>query len=103
MSGIIWWPVLALTRDDLDEQHQANRVQALKKKVTKGDKKRKKEIDAQIKMLEKNFAEKCILEVGQLSSGGGGVATKIFRFTFFSFENIPINKIIPKREYQNCP
>jgi len=42
--------------------------------VTKGDKKKKKEIDAQIEMLEKNFAEKCALEVGQLSSGGVAIS-----------------------------
>jgi len=42
--------------------------------VTKGDKKKKKEVDAQIEMLEKNFAEKCALEVGQLSSGNVATA-----------------------------
>jgi len=38
--------------------------------VTKGDKKKKKEVDAQIEFLEKNFSDKCALEVDRLSSVG---------------------------------
>lgn len=43
-----------------------NRVQSLKKSVTKGDKKKKKEVDTEIEKLEKEFEEKCKLEVESL-------------------------------------
>jgi OTU domain-containing protein 6 len=50
-------------------------VQALKKSVTKGDKKRKKEIDAQIEAMEQEFEEKCSLELAQLESTTTTTAT----------------------------
>ena len=40
-----------------------SKIQALKKSVTKGDKKKKKEIDVEIELLEKNFEEKCKLDL----------------------------------------
>ena len=39
------------------------KIQALKKSVTKGDKKKKKEVDVEIESLEKNFEEKCKLDL----------------------------------------
>ena len=39
---------------------------SLKKSVTKGDKKKKKEVDAEIESLEKNFEEKCKLDLLEL-------------------------------------
>jgi OTU domain-containing protein 6 len=44
-----------------------NKIQALKKSVTKGDKKKKKEVDTQIEELEREFEEKCKLELSQLT------------------------------------
>jgi OTU domain-containing protein 6 len=40
-----------------------NKVQTLKKSVMKGDKKKKKEIDTQIAILESEFEEKCSIEL----------------------------------------
>ena len=40
-----------------------NKIQALKKSVTKGDRKKKKEIDTEVEKLEKDFEEKCHLEL----------------------------------------
>lgn len=43
-------------------------MQSLKKTVTKGDKKRKKEVDAEIETLEKDFEQKCRIEIQQLEN-----------------------------------
>jgi hypothetical protein len=40
----------------------------LKKTVTKGDKKKKKEVDGEIEKLEKEFEEKCQLEIKNFQS-----------------------------------
>lgn len=43
------------------------KIQVLKKSVTKGDKKRKKEIDTEIERLELEFEEKCKIELNKLN------------------------------------
>lgn len=68
---VIYW--IALTADELATQHNkqkkelTNKIQALKKSITKGDKKKKKEVDAQIAQLENEFKNRCTLELSQLS------------------------------------
>lgn len=45
-----------------------SKVQSLKKSVTKGDKKKKKEIDAEIEKIENEFEEKCKIEIENLKN-----------------------------------
>ena len=60
------------TADSLAEKHRKEkkslqaRIQLLKKSVTKGDKKKKKEVDEQIEQLESEFQTKCTLELDNL-------------------------------------
>ena len=62
-------PTTSLTQDELNELHRKERkelqskIQSLKKTITKGDKKRKKEISAEIEKLEAEFEEKCQIEL----------------------------------------
>lgn len=64
---------LAIDADTLADQHKKQKkelvakVQSLKKSVNKGDKKKKKLVDAEIEKLEKDFADKCALEIANLS------------------------------------
>ena len=63
----------AMSIDELLETHRKEKkelqksVMALKKSVTKGDKKKKKEVDDEIEKLEKEFEEKCKLEIEQFN------------------------------------
>jgi OTU domain-containing protein 6 len=63
-----------LTIDELNESHKKEarelqaRIQSLKKSVTKGDKKKKKDVDLEIATLEKEFEEKCLLEITNLEA-----------------------------------
>ena len=56
----------------LNDQHRKerkdlqSRITALRKTVTKGDKKKKKEVDANIESLERDFEQKCQFELDQL-------------------------------------
>ena len=43
--------------------------------MTKGDRKKKKEIDSQIENMEKDFEDKCKLELSQIKNDLGGVVT----------------------------
>lgn len=67
--------------EQLNESHRKQRkdlqakIQSLKKSVTKGDKKRKKEIDTEVEKLEKEFEEKCQLEIKQLESKSKAVGS----------------------------
>jgi OTU domain-containing protein 6 len=60
------------TAEELSEMHKKERkelqskVTALKKSVTKGDKKWKKEVDAEVEQLEREFERKCQVEMDQL-------------------------------------
>lgn len=60
--------------DDLLAKHRSERklmqakVQSLKKSVTKGDRKKKKEIDTQIALIEQEFEDKCSLEIKDFES-----------------------------------
>ena len=63
-------PLVSLkSLDELHDEHRKlrkelqTRVQTLKKTVTKGDKKKKKEVDAEIAKLEADFEAKCQLEI----------------------------------------
>lgn len=66
----------------MNELHRKQRkelqaqVQSLKKSVTKGDKKRKKEVDAEIERLESEFEQKCQLELKMLNAVAKDTATK---------------------------
>jgi OTU domain-containing protein 6 len=61
-----------VSADELAEVHKKakkdlqSKVTALRKTVTKGDKKKKREVDAEIEALERDFEDKCRLEIDEL-------------------------------------
>lgn len=70
------------TIEALNERHRQEKkdlqakVQGLKKSVTKGDKKKKKEVDAEIEILEKNFEEKCKIDLKEYEEKNNKSSTK---------------------------
>lgn len=73
-----------LTLDELNELHRKERkelqskIQSLKKTVTKGDKKRKKEVDAEIEKLETQFEEKCQIELKNCTQNSSSSNSKAY-------------------------